>query len=232
MQLQLSWQIDAQPHTYALTEGESVLIGRRQPCDIILRNRTVSRQHAKILVKGGRLYLHNLSEVNPIPVYTTHMLAQKEMMPLYAGYALQFGFRKLRVQFIRNQPAQRLIMLAGKDKAYLVAAEKPAIVGRKQDCDIVLSNMTVSRQHALIFAENDAFHLLNLSQSNDIQVDTRQKLRLGQTIALQAGDSFQLGQVKMQIQPAPYNSHIVRSKEAKASPIIRLGKRLGQAIFA
>ena len=86
MQLKLQWQVNTQPHTYTITNDEPVLIGRKKYCDIVLSERTVSRQHAEIFIKDGMFYMSNLSQANPIYIYTEQTLAQGEVIPLQTGY--------------------------------------------------------------------------------------------------------------------------------------------------
>jgi serine phosphatase RsbU (regulator of sigma subunit) len=50
-------------HYYELTADETI-VGRDQFCDIVLRNHTVSRQHARIVRSGDRFFIEDLSSLN------------------------------------------------------------------------------------------------------------------------------------------------------------------------
>lgn len=52
---------------YPLEEDE-VLIGRDPTCEITLEDRTLSRQHAKILINGDNLTIEDLGSVNGVLV--------------------------------------------------------------------------------------------------------------------------------------------------------------------
>ncbi len=50
----------------------------------------------------------------------------------------------------------------------VVTAEHACIVGRSSDCDITVSELTVSRKHALLFFKNNTAYVRNLSKTNPI----------------------------------------------------------------
>ena len=48
---------------YALADRE-MIVGRDATCDIVLANRTVSRQHARIMPEDGAYFIEDLQSVN------------------------------------------------------------------------------------------------------------------------------------------------------------------------
>lgn len=83
--------------------------------------------------------------------------------------------------------------------SYTVRATDRVTIGRGDTCTVVLPQPTVSRQHALIFAEGETFYVRNLSQTNSVRVNNEQRLTFDQTAPLQPGDVFQLGPVTFQV---------------------------------
>ena len=50
-------------YTFEL-KGNSIVIGRDDHCDLVIRSPAVSRMHAKIESEGGRFYVHDLNSRN------------------------------------------------------------------------------------------------------------------------------------------------------------------------
>lgn len=84
----------------------------------------------------------------------------------------------------------------GRPASYVVTEQRPIVVGRRADCDIVLTPRTVSRQHATIFAYQGVFYLRNLSQHNPIYLNGQ---RLAADMPLNPGDVVQLSDVPLQV---------------------------------
>ena len=78
-----------------------------------------------------------------------------------------------------------------------VNSMKAVTIGRHPGCDIVLGDAHVSRRHASISFNGDAFHLHNLSQTNPIIFNDRWSLAHDLKADLKPGDTFTIGQVRM-----------------------------------
>lgn len=90
----------------------------------------------------------------------------------------------------------------GKSHTYTVTGNRSVTVGRRLECDIVLPDPSVSRQHATILGANGGFQLRNLSQVNPIPLQTAQaldQLAYNQTHVLEAGMTFQIGPIEFEV---------------------------------
>jgi predicted component of type VI protein secretion system len=89
------------------------------------------------------------------------------------------------------------IVLHGQepDQAYTVTVPQTRvfIIGRNANCDLVLSDRNVSRRHASISGQGGVFWLCNLSQTNPIYLQDRQKLTYNQQVELTPGLMFRIG---------------------------------------
>jgi len=95
----------------------------------------------------------------------------------------------------------RLFCQAGKDIGQDFPIVHNMILGRKNDCAIIVDDDKASREHAKIFKEGGAFYVEDLSSSNgtylnDIQIDKRRlnfgdKIRIGRTILAFLADPVQ-----------------------------------------
>jgi predicted component of type VI protein secretion system len=87
----------------------------------------------------------------------------------------------------------RLVVEQGKLAGYGFDLERAEIViGRGQDCDIVLDEHQVSRQHACLQHTPQGWTLVDLGSTNGTQVNG-QPLRANQPRTLQPGDRVTLG---------------------------------------
>lgn len=89
-----------------------------------------------------------------------------------------------------------------KVQRYPLPEARPVTIGW-QDCDIILSDKTVSRRNMHLYVAEGSFHLKNLSQTNAIYVYTQQELEPGQTMLLSADSTLQLGteQIRFKLTP-------------------------------
>ncbi len=191
--MELLWSKDMKPHTYQLVDKPSIIIGRRQDCDIVLKDKTVSRRHAEIFIEHDRYHLHNLSQTNTILVYTKQKLEHKQSSVLKRGDSIQLGTRQIRLLSVQKFTEGLMLELGTLRKTYFISNKQPITLGRDETCDIVIDNWTVSRRHAEIFSKNGYIYIRNLSQSNCISLHIGQRLQQGGVILIKSGDAFKLG---------------------------------------
>lgn len=107
--LTMAWLADGVLQQYTITAGQSCVIGREAArCQIILADRSVSRQHASISIFQGRFCLKNLSEQNPIILNNQSRLAYNQETPLKAGDTFRLGTIYLWVMEVQ-QPEQTIL---------------------------------------------------------------------------------------------------------------------------
>ena len=91
----------------------------------------------------------------------------------------------------------------GKENTYTITSERSVILGRRLDVDIVLSDPSISRQHATIEIIDGKFHLRNLSAVNPVYMvrgnTNTSELQQNQTAILEAGTVFQIGPIQIKI---------------------------------
>lgn len=82
-----------------------------------------------------------------------------------------------------------LVLLNGDEPGKIVAIEKPRVVIGRADCDVVLSDPELSRQHALIAINGTSALLEDLGSTNGTFVDEEQI----QTAELVDRSEFRIG---------------------------------------
>ena len=110
--LTIRWQMQGreQWHLYTVTADQPCVIGREEGvCQIVIDDRSVSRQHASISAKDETFYLSNLSQTNIISFNSQYRLAQNQTTPLKIGDTFRLGVVRMWVV-----PSQRPTVLKVK----------------------------------------------------------------------------------------------------------------------
>ena len=95
--------------------------------------------------------------------------------------------------FTRQKPGGRFMVIKGPDRGESIALDdKPVTFGSAPACDLVLSDKTVSRRHAMALLEGDEVMVRDLSSTNgtfisgsrfkEITVGFGAEIRLGKTV--------------------------------------------------
>ncbi len=73
------WRLDLPGRSVALVEGETTL-GRSRGCGIVLADPCISRVHALVAVRSGRVYLQDLRSSNGTFVGGERIVGEREIM--------------------------------------------------------------------------------------------------------------------------------------------------------
>jgi len=212
MTVQLAWQTKTQPYIFGMDTQQTITIGRQPNCDIVLKDRSVSRQHVQVFTKQGQTHLRNLSQANPVYLYTQQRMAHQKTTRLKIGDSFDVGLTRIWVRTIHTEGDKPMLELATRYHAYQIPHHEVTILGRDLHCHIVFEDETVSRQHAEITYKDTTFYLRNLSQSNPITKYIIQHLQRDEIVPLQAGQAFRVGSTKIQAQAFVTNHKTQLSK--------------------
>ncbi len=92
-----------------------------------------------------------------------------------------------------------------RQNSYLVSSDTEVLVGRRLECDIILPDPSVSREHAKIYFANGRFHICNLSQVNPVRVQSSsddaepQSLAPDQHVPIDEGAQLCVGPVQLKV---------------------------------
>jgi len=87
----------------------------------------------------------------------------------------------------------RLYVLAGPDLARSFALGQRAVLGRSDECDVVLRDRSISRKHARIVYESERWFVEDQGSTNGVTKDGQR----GQRFELADGDEFRLGDLPL-----------------------------------
>ncbi len=186
----------------------SYLIGRQENCDIVLPSSSVSRQHANLFVRDGRCYIEDLNSANGVTVDGQRVVKQRHLGTAsqvrigdYYLYLEYRGDEQLEDQdvrqtlFISDSPDHNKLVRVNDEFAgeEFTLSEIDNTIGRTDDNFILLSDPSISREHALITRDGETYTLMDLGSSNGTRVNSEEVT--GST-ELQPGDLVEFGSVE------------------------------------
>lgn len=157
----------------------TLLIGRGKEADLALRDPSVSRRHALLMQAAGGWFLEDLGSTNGTWVEGLR-LNPHEPTPLREGARVSLGSVDLRLEegrLVRDTPTEK-------------SASPRVVIGRGEDCDLVLRHPGVSRRHCVLEPREDGWYLRDEESANGTLVNG---VRRAET-RLEEGDEVQVGQ--------------------------------------
>jgi pSer/pThr/pTyr-binding forkhead associated (FHA) protein len=195
-------------------------LGRAEANTVRLTERNVSRLHARLGRNGEGWHVEDLSSYNGI--YVNGLRVHQEQ-PLLAGDLLQLGDYRLSVV---NEAAESGVSMGvpgegltgghgrpdamiDQDRLVMVVGPEPGaefplgsdliVVGRGDECDVIVNHASVSRVHSEIQALGDGrYEILDKGSANGVRVNGVELQRS----LLDARDSIELGDVVLKFIPA------------------------------
>ncbi|MFA5624592.1 MAG: FHA domain-containing protein [Bradymonadales bacterium] len=185
----------------------SYTIGRVEGSDIILPSSSVSRTHARISISNGKCYIDDLGSANGIIVNGVSVKTRQELKngakvrigeyTLYLEYKEKLSGEQdiLRTQIVAsNQNGYKLVRVGDKFAGEEFSlSESQNSIGRTEDNYILLSDPSISRNHAAIHNLGITSRLTDLGSSNGTFVNGK---RVKGDILLQSGDEIRFGNIR------------------------------------
>lgn len=194
---------------------DRVIIGRGPESDLRVPEtlRFISGQHVEILKRDGAFFIRDLNSTNGT-LLNNQLLRAGEFHPLVNDSIIRFGDDQfgISVGLTFVNPSSAISPVNG----FLQAAPpteltkiKHVLIGRMDNCDLVLDHPEVSRRHALIRQIEDKFFIEDLDSSNGTLVND-QRVKHAE---LQEGDLIQISTFVLHFQDGklvPYQSSGMR----------------------
>jgi ABC transport system ATP-binding/permease protein len=192
---------------HALFDGQLTL-GRTPENDVVLPGGAVSRQHAEVFLEGMTAYVRDLGSSNGVLVNDQRV---REATPINESSQVRIGEYRLFLERATGKlkPSQagintailhpeqahgKLVVAAGNGAGREYLLFDPIVcIGRTDENDITLADVSVSRHHARLKRQDDGGYVLtDLSSSNGTLLQSR---RVVQSARAWHGDRVQFGNV-------------------------------------
>lgn len=193
-----------------------IVIGRGSHADVRLPSRAVSDLHAVIRAEGSEVFLLDEGSTNGTRV-NGQLVPRGRRKALKTGDAIGIAGYELRVEFTTGVPdppertatlARRLLLGAlaaaggeaappalvvlggrrGDVRFPLAPPPSRVVVGRAEECDIVLDDRDASRHHVEVLRDHDGALLRDLGSKNGVLVAgrrlTERRLRHGDEVVI------------------------------------------------
>lgn len=226
----------------ALVDGE-VSIGRRPGAAIELPFPAVSARHARFFREDDGYRIEDLGSVNgtrigdrrlqpgaPLPIVAGEVVDVAGIAVRFDGelpsdeIALQGGTDTLARRLVHDVfaacPPGELVRLVGIDgpgsgrELPIPYFGRPLVIGRGENCDFVLCDEDVSREHASIARSGAGVTLRDLESKNGIKVQGR---RVDGSCWLHDGDIVRLGRTSLRMMdPEDRYLRQIQAEESKA----------------
>ncbi|MBA2663937.1 MAG: FHA domain-containing protein [Bradymonadaceae bacterium] len=187
----------------------SYVIGRLEDSDIVLPSSSVSRQHARVFVENGRCYIEDLGSANGVIVDGQRVVSQRDLgtaSQIRVGdFYLYLEYKRAAQQLSNQNVMSTLFISSGTDHDKLVRigdsfageefslSELSNTIGRTDENFILLSDASISREHAIIQRIGDDYTVVDNGSSNGTKLN---KKPLRGTQPLRRGDIVQFGNLQ------------------------------------
>ena len=155
-------------------------IGRTTENDIVLPSASISRNHCRLEIQNGSAAIVDLKSSNGVYVDDTRI---KERVLINENKHIRLGDYRLRLELVTpmggihgintahvspDQAHSRLVVLTGKQVGREILLFEPmTTIGRIEENDVSLPDISVSRHHAQLRLQSDgSFVLIDLNSSN------------------------------------------------------------------
>ncbi|MBN1318503.1 MAG: FHA domain-containing protein [Anaerolineales bacterium] len=162
-----------------------LVIGRDPSCDLHLDNKKVSRRHSEIVLQDDVITVTDLNSSNGCFLGSTRLPAGSKT-EWSRNQTLHIGPFSLFLDIKREEPtpismpeewsiqesAGQLWRIAcghGQPSSITVK-NKPVIIGRNNDCDMILDDISISRHQCKIFTRNSQLWVADMSQQESTRI--------------------------------------------------------------
>ena len=210
--------------------------GRVDGNDVGLPSSSVSRTHARIFVSNNKCYIDDLGSANGV---TVDNIPIKERTEIKNGSQIRIGEYTLYLEYKdqsdmnAGQDVLKTQIVSGDQGGYKIVrirdkfageefmlAEATNTIGRTEDNYILLSDQSISRNHAKITNRGMLFYVTDLDSSNGTFVNNK---KITGEHPLQAGDIIRFGNLSFVFVPSSQHVNILeyaKNNQKSSQPLI------------
>jgi len=185
-----------------------IRIGRLPECDLVLKDPSVSREHARIIIDNSEVYIEDCNSANGTFVNNQKIKRQK----ITRNDIVRLGNHILDTEYIfKNAFELKSESTVGKTKIFSTA--KTIRIGRAPDNDIIINDSYISAHHAEIRVENGNMVIYDLGSLNGTYVNGKRI----QSSNITFSDKIYLGSYNFGLNR--FKNYFVESKDERVSNI-------------
>lgn len=168
-------------------EGETLILGRSEDCDIVVDEGVVSRRHAELRHDRNGWQISDSGSLNGLTIdgrkVETHSLRDGDIINITST-----------VKLLYTESAPARAEPSGETQAQMLPLRDQAqiTIGRAANNDIHIDHPAVSRHHARITRRGDSYVIEDLGSSNGTFVNG-EPIAAGVQHSLNRGDSIRIG---------------------------------------
>jgi murein DD-endopeptidase MepM/ murein hydrolase activator NlpD/pSer/pThr/pTyr-binding forkhead associated (FHA) protein len=152
----------------------ALVVGRDPECDLQLDDRMISRRHCEIRVEGGRVTVTDLDSRNGVQL-GERRLGPQEPASWTPDVPVRLGPFVLHLQgpAPSPEPSTSATWRVASDQAtpsVLVVGDRPIVLGRDPECDMVFTDPRISRRQCEIRSQNGQLWVTDLSGRNSTRL--------------------------------------------------------------
>jgi pSer/pThr/pTyr-binding forkhead associated (FHA) protein len=183
---------------------ETVSVGRNTACDIIINKEFISSRHLKLILKGDTVEVIDLGSTNGTYIDGEKLEPNKTYI-LTKGQVLVIGSEEVSYQIkgSDNKSSSKIkkqeVILSSLNQVYNDIT-KEGVLGRSDECDIVIKNENISRKHLMIRKEirttlhpsSPDISITDLGSANGTYIDGK-KLPVNESVIIEKGQTLVIG---------------------------------------
>lgn len=217
---------------------DEITIGRQEGNTIRLTERDVSREHARVVRENGRVFVEDVNarygvkkngvkikkreEFSPgdvigIGAYSLTLKSKKpaaKAPPMPTKKPAPAASRDQKTQVMPAMPAKLVVISSNFAGQEFPLNRQEMIIGRGEDCDIIIDHRSVSQRHAKIIRESgNHYQIVDLNSKNGVTVGGEQY----RAVQVKRGDVVELGHVKFRF-VAPGENYVFTPQSGGSNP--------------
>ncbi|PCJ52554.1 MAG: hypothetical protein COA79_23395 [Planctomycetota bacterium] len=179
---------------------DTLVFGRDDVCDVVIFESSSSRRHFSITLKDGEVIVEDLNSSNGTKVngerIKTHILKVDDILSV-GDTKIQLKIENVKVKFFK-------VVIEHEMQFREYPFKDGILLGRGNECDIVLRDVKASRNHAKISFEENKYYIEDLDSTNGVTIN---QIKISKN-EIPFGSYARIGKTKISIAEGEVDSHL------------------------